>query len=1265
MIGKEVLNYRIVSLIGKGGMGSVYLAEHTLIRNEKVAIKVINANMVNDFTRNMLRDEAEHLAALNHPNIVAFKNYHIDKSGNIYLIMEYADGQSLEDYIKNVNGLIVEDRICPLFEPILDAVGYAHKGSKTRKKILHRDIKPANIVITTEGTPKILDFGIAKVIKNQGEEEADSVVMGTPSYMSPEQVRGEHLDERSDIYSLGVLLHHMMTGNPPYDTTTLTEQEINMKVVEEPLPRMRTYYKYVSEKVQKIVDKATAKNPEDRYQSCEEFKKALHKAIYPTRIPKWVKATVAAAVILIMGGGWYLWDYNRIKVYYYKDYVERWGIPEGIGELSSSEHSHIHRSYKFVYQKRKLLRVSHVNSLDYLIDDGESERNERPIDQTFSYTADGKVSRVKVMDRSGKTLYVKSYNEKLNTMAFQYDDEHGTERVVSNQTVGYGRLLENNADDRGRISRWWIDYDENGYVAMVRYAGLDNSPVCDDNGIYGRTYVRDAKGRETEIHYIGIDGEPMATKWGLGIKKFYYDEKDNWVKAEYLTVDGETAYDDTDGVAAYVMEYDENGNITYALHQDGEGNGMLPKKNHVAGVHNVYDDKGFITRMEFLDVDRKPMFVRGQGVAIVENEYDEHGYLSKLSFYDPDGNPTECQDGNSSNTLVNDEHGNVLEAWFYGKDGKLCEISSGSAGMKAEYDSVGNQIKVVNYGTDKQPCVGSDGTYGTLTEYDDRNLVVKTTSLGADLQPAPGNNNVIIAKFDYDKRGNTTKVSFYNAGDSTLRLSHEGCAGWNDIYDDNGNHLERNFFGTDGQPILPSGIHYAKVKYTYDENGNLNSSRYYNLQGSLTAVNGVAGRDYKNDKRGNTLEETPIGSNGKLAVNKLITKYKYDKFDNITEISLYDASGAATNSTGIHKYVYVYNSRNQEVEVSYYGTNGELVLSDETKTAILKNEYNSKGERVKASYFGTDRKPCKSKEGWSSSTYEYDALGNVTKQCFFGVDGKPTNPADMVPVGIAKYDKWGNRVYVAAQDSHGKFINRPNDNWAISRNVYDNKGNKLEQSYYNSQDKPTLSSDGYHKVKYVYDNQNRETEASYYGTDGKPILVNNYHKETYKYAENSDKIIENAMFDKTGKPVNCSGGWHRLVVTYNEDGNIAETKKYYLANGTLLATQKWNGEEWVLVQREYIWQEGARELAAELPFPCGADTYGLTIESLTITGGNSCELKFTFSYTTGQLSADAVSKLKEAVKMMVDAVESELRHKPYVTGKLYDRNGTMVFSYRK
>ena len=166
MIGKEILNYRIISLLGRGGMGSVYLAEHTLIKNEKVAIKVINANMANSFTREQLQHEAEHLAALNHNNIVSFKNYQVDEEGNLYLIMEYADGMNLGDYIKYVSGLIVEERICPIFEPILDAVGYAHK-----RKRLHRDIKPANIVITDEGVKtRILDFPATSFVHDNDDD---------------------------------------------------------------------------------------------------------------------------------------------------------------------------------------------------------------------------------------------------------------------------------------------------------------------------------------------------------------------------------------------------------------------------------------------------------------------------------------------------------------------------------------------------------------------------------------------------------------------------------------------------------------------------------------------------------------------------------------------------------------------------------------------------------------------------------------------------------------------------------------------------------------------------------------------------------------------------------------------------------------------------------------------------------------------------------------------------------------------------------------
>lgn len=1262
MIGETIkkLNYKIVATLGQGGMGTVYLAEHTLVSNEKVAIKVINANMVNDFTRKLLHDEAQRLATLKHPNIVAFKNYHIDEGGNIYLIMEYAEGKSLEDYIRSVSGLIVEDRVCPIFEPILDAVGYAHK-----KGILHCDIKPANVVITKEGTPKVLDFGISRLITKDGSAEpGDNVIMGTPSYMSPEQVKGEHLDARSDIYSLGVLLHQMLTGNAPYDTTTLTEHEINMKVVKEPLPRMRTYYKYVSDKVQRIVDKATAKNPDERFQSCEEFKKELHKAIYPWRPTTWMKIAAAAVVLLAVGTGIYVWDYNRVKTSYYKDYVERWGVPEGIGELSSGEHSHAERAYKFTYQKRKLLRVQHVNSLDYMIDDGESERKDRPVDQHFSYRADGNVDHVVVKDRSGKVLYVKSYNVKLNTMAFQYNDEHGTERSISNQTVGYVRTLDDNSGSKGRISRYWIEHDDEGFATTIKYAWMDNTPACDENGIYGQAFTRDDKGRPIEIRYIGIDDNPQPTKWGLGMKKFYYDEDDNWVKAAYLTIDGKPALDAPDGVAVFELEYDEYGNVTYALHKSASGELMLPKMNNVAGIHSIYDERGFEVTTEYLGVDKKPMFVKGLGFAIVKNEYDDHGYVCKRSYCDPEGKPTTHAEGNASVSYKNDAHGNTVETWSYGLDGKLCLTSYGYAGVKIEYDSIGNQIKTVAYGIDKKPCQFKEGYYGWTATYDKRNLTTQTTHLGKDLKPGPDNNNVIIAKFEYDKRGNQTRTAFYEADGKTMRLSNEGCAGWNDVYDDRGNHVERNFFDTKGKPNSPSGMHYAKIAYTYDENNNLSSYKYYNLEGRLTYVDGIAGKEYVNDNHGNTLEDKPIGTDGKLAPNYLVTKKKYDKYGNCTEEALFDASGPDCNSVGVHKYAYAYNSRNDLTEERFYGTNGKLAINTNINAAIRRREYNEKGEPVKLAYFGTDCKPCVGDEGWSSKTVEYDQYGNIAKENYFGTDGKPTDPKVWVPVGIAKYDKWGNRTYVAAQDGYGKFINVSNDSYAIKRMTYDRRSNILSESYFNANDKPTRCKDGYSIKKAKYDDQNRMTEQSYYDTDGKPMLVNGVHIIKNKYDMNTGNMTEESCYGTNGKPIDSPAGFHRAVYTYNESGTTRLAAKLYRANGTLLASMRWNGSQWVMDEQPFDWQARVRELQKDLPVIPDPDFYNLCFQSLKITGSNSCVLTATISSSASSIPDEHFKLLKEAVAYMAKTVEEELKHKAYVTATLYDKDGTKIYSAR-
>lgn len=1263
MIGKEILNYRIVSLIGKGGMGSVYLGEHKFISKQKAAIKVINADMVNEFTKKCLKEEAEHLAGLNHHNIVAFHDYDIDEKGNIYLVMEYADGKSLEDYINTVSGLIVEEKICPLFEPILDAVGYAHKHN-----IIHRDIKPSNIIITTDGTPKILDFGIATIIKKE-EEDKDHLIMGTPSYMSPEQVKGEHLDERSDIYSLGVLLHQMLTGNAPYDTTTLTEFDINKKVIEEPLPRLKTYYKYVSEKVQKVVDKATAKNPEDRYQSCAEFKKALHLAIYPPKVSKWIWTSVAACIALIIGAGIYYWDYNRTKVYYYKDYAEQWGVPQGIGELNEREVGHREASYRFEYSKGRLRRMSYVNSSGKITTHHDSEHMERPSDLQLFYADNNKLDYTKVLDQYGKVLYKMDYNDKLNTVIFQYDDEYGTELTLASDVLKLFSNPANNDENKGRISRYLLTYDEHGYVSKLEYAAIYNIAVSDKDGIFGRQYIRDNKGRVIEEHYLGYDGNAKSTSFGLGIKQNKYDEKDNWIETRYLTIDKEEGTDGN-GVPIVTIDVDKYGNRIKETYTNFKGELTYRDDAGCCGFIYTRNDKGQYTELTSFGADNQPCYSKNGAVKCIY-EYDQNGWITKQTFYDADNHICMSSYNYAFITLENNNCGKVTEAWEYDENGKLVDSKDGS-GFKCEYDSIGNQIKYVAYNNNREPFINENGIIGYTMKYNDKNLVIEQINLGKGMKVCKDNNGVAIIKIQYDKKGNKTQIAYYDIDGKKRAMSTYGYAGWNNVYDENGNRIEYNNFNTENK-ICMSNEYHAKCKMTYDEQGNMKSIRYYDTKDVLTLVNGIAGTDYIRDKRGNILESRDIGLDSKLAKNKLVIKYKYDKFDNVIESSVYNSNEEpALNGWNVHKWTAKYNSRKQVTEQRYYNTKGNLTLYNNKNYAIEKNEYDNKGNRIRCFLYGTDSKPTLCDEGWSSSTYEYDAFGHITKQCFYGVDRKPTDPKVMVPVGICKYDKWGNMIYIAAQDGHGSFITNPNTGWAISRMTYDRKSNVTSYAYFNDNDKPVLCKEGYHKVTYAYNNSDKKTEECYFGTDSKPMLINNVHKIKYEYDSNGYETLE-AFYGKDGKPVNAASGYHKYVVTYDANGT-ADMAKFYLANGKLYGSMKWNGEKWVVTNSPNTstttspsqnWQSRVAELNTELPTSFNNDDYTLYIQSIKVTGESSCETVFKISVSKYELNETQLSELNTIITEYASMLKKELGRGVTVTCVLYDSKGRNIYTTRK
>jgi eukaryotic-like serine/threonine-protein kinase len=288
--GTSVGHYRIVEKIGAGGMGEVYLAEDTEL-NRQVALKFLSPHLCQDADcRTRFKREAQAAAKLNHPNIVTIHEVN-EFNGRPFFAMEHIEGQSLRELIK-AKELPIE-RVIELAIQICEGLHKAHQSG-----IVHRDVKPANILIDADGRAKILDFGLASVAGTDHLTKTGST-LGTIGYMSPEQAKGEEVDQRSDIFSLGVVLYEMITSKSPFKTDNDAATLRNI-IDHEPEPLAR-YKVDVPAELQRIVSKALAKDTDLRYQHADEMLADL-RAILQMANPA-ARSKKPTRNLLLAGGG--------------------------------------------------------------------------------------------------------------------------------------------------------------------------------------------------------------------------------------------------------------------------------------------------------------------------------------------------------------------------------------------------------------------------------------------------------------------------------------------------------------------------------------------------------------------------------------------------------------------------------------------------------------------------------------------------------------------------------------------------------------------------------------------------------------------------------------------------------------------------------------------------------------------------------------------------------------------------------------------------
>jgi serine/threonine-protein kinase len=268
----KIGRYRVVRELGRGAMGVVYHAIDPNI-GRAVAIKTINLAAVTkpqekERLRERLFREARSAGILSHPGIVTI--YDVEQQGDLaYIAMEYVDGPTL-DHLLSEEHPLAGDKMFSLLGQTAAALDYAHQ-----KGIVHRDIKPANVMVTSDGTAKITDFGIAKITASDQFTMTGSIV-GTPHYMSPEQVQGKAVDGRSDQFSLGVMAYEILTGEKPYTGEHLTTVVYKI-VTEEPMPARRVNPS-LGAAIEAALRKVLAKKPEARFRNCQEFVDTLERA---------------------------------------------------------------------------------------------------------------------------------------------------------------------------------------------------------------------------------------------------------------------------------------------------------------------------------------------------------------------------------------------------------------------------------------------------------------------------------------------------------------------------------------------------------------------------------------------------------------------------------------------------------------------------------------------------------------------------------------------------------------------------------------------------------------------------------------------------------------------------------------------------------------------------------------------------------------------------------------------------------------------------
>jgi YD repeat-containing protein len=1155
--------YEVLGIIGRGGMGVVYRARH-LDLNREIALKVLAAGThAHPALLARFRLEAQSLAGLQHPNIVQIHEVG-ETNGIPYCALEYIAGGSLAQSLKA--GSLPPADAARLVEVLARAMQYAHE-----RGVVHRDLKPANILLApnpkseirnpkpiqrakddkpkapgevsdfgfriSDFEPKITDFGLAKRVQGGAGLTQTGEILGTPSYMAPEQAGGvvKQVGPLADIYALGAILYELLTGRPPFRAQDPVETILKV-LSEYPVPPRRLQPK-VPRDLETICLKCLEKDQDRRYASARDLADDLqrflaHETIHARpagplgRAVKWARrrpvragflgAGILLAMVAALGILWY-WDAHlRTKIEYYNTYVDHSGAPEGVGRLTEEQARHRYVTYKFYRRGGRVEKVEVVNghgvltgdhpTVAYLSRSKDADAEKRECRFDFQRNEKGEVTEQVASDRAGNVVW--EFHFTRNDTA-HYTDRHGFPRARTGSGAAYVEFVRSAA----------------GFVTEVRYLDSRGRPQPNQNGVYGARRKVDDRGLVVEQTAFGADGQPALLADAYATVKRAHDDLGNVLTEAYFDRAGNPTRH-KDGFARLSYRYDEYGNTVEIAAWGLDGRPALYKRGF-ARVTQKFGPQGDPVEQAYFGRSGKPALC-DRGFARMEWVCDAQGNRVAESYFDWAGRPTAELNGYAKTTAEYNARGNPTAVAFFDVRGRPTLHREGYARIGWTYDRRGNWVEEAYFDLRGRLARPRDGISRTTAAYDDHGNRIAEAYFDPSGKPSLSKDGFARLAAVFDERGNRTEVAYFGT-DGKPALRREGFHRMTKVYDAHGNPIEEAYFGTDGRPILHhDGM--ALIRREYHANGRCLRESYFGCDGKpVLDRDGIAGMAYTYDRRGNQTAYANFGLDGKPALHRNgfhKIAWVYDARDNAVEESYWDRAGRLVpHRQGMAKIRRVYDPMGRLIGEKYFDVAGRHIRGA-YDFAEFRTRLDPCGRRIETRYFGPDGKPTLSQGGIARIAMSYDARGNKIEEANYGLCGEPKLNWHGVARTRLVYDLHGNQVAEYYLDASGKPM-RCIHNVARWVATHDNRGNVLTTRYFGLDGRPTFHVNGYALVKRGYDSRGNKTSEAYYDASGKriPSRRSGYARASWTY-DNRGVRVDAAYWDAGGRPLRP-----RVVIT--------------------------------------------------------------------------------------------------------------------------------------